>query len=97
MIQDNLLEEIAIKIENCDFTWKQISEIIEEKKESEESQQENNNNSNIVEKSDASVLKKINLNIRKGEFIGLIGEVGSGKSSLLQAIINNLVIFKIFS
>ena len=35
-------------------------------------------------------LKDINLNIRRGELIGIIGEVGSGKSSLLQAILNNL-------
>ncbi len=38
-------------------------------------------------------MKNINLTIKKGEFIGLIGEVGSGKSSMLQAIMNNLLIF----
>lgn len=39
-----------------------------------------------------SILKNININVKKGEFIGLIGEVGSGKSSLLQAIMNNLIV-----
>jgi len=37
-------------------------------------------------------LNNINLTIRKGEFIGILGEVGSGKSSLIQAIMNNLII-----
>lgn len=37
-------------------------------------------------------LKNINLTIHKGEFVGIIGEVGSGKSSLLQSILNNLTI-----
>ena len=37
-------------------------------------------------------LKNINLEIRKGEFVCIIGEVGSGKSSLLQAILNNMEI-----
>ena len=37
-------------------------------------------------------LKEINLEIKKGEIIGIIGEVGSGKSSLLQAILNCLIL-----
>jgi len=40
------------------------------------------------------VLKNINIDIKKGDFIGIIGEVGSGKSSLIQAIMNNLIILQ---
>ena len=36
------------------------------------------------------VLRDIDLEIKKGEFILIIGEVGSGKSSLVQAILNNM-------
>ena len=36
------------------------------------------------------VLKDINFEVRQGEFVCVIGEVGSGKSSLLQAILNNM-------
>ena len=32
--------------------------------------------------------------MKKGEFICIIGEVGSGKSSLIQAILNNMIIMK---
>ena len=39
------------------------------------------------------LLKNINLQIKKGEHIGIIGEVGSGKTCLLNAIINNLQVF----
>ena len=39
------------------------------------------------------LLKGINLQIKKGEHIGIIGEVGSGKTCLLNAIINNLQVF----
>ena len=38
------------------------------------------------------VLKNINFTIKKGELIGIIGEVGSGKSSLLQSILNSLIL-----
>lgn len=37
------------------------------------------------------ILKNINLEIKKGEFVCIIGEVGSGKSSLLQAMLNNML------
>ena len=37
-------------------------------------------------------LKNINLEVKPGEVLGIIGEVGSGKSSLLQAILNCLIL-----
>ena len=37
-------------------------------------------------------LKEIDLEIKKGEVLGIIGEVGCGKSSLLQAILNCLIL-----
>ena len=48
---------------------------------------------NIIEKpnDEELVLKNINLEIKKGEFVCIIGEVGSGKTSLVQAILNNLI------
>lgn len=39
------------------------------------------------------LLKNINLQINKGELIGVVGEVGSGKSCLLNAILNNMGVF----
>ena len=39
-----------------------------------------------------AVLKDITLTIKPGEIVGIIGEVGSGKTSLFQAILNNLII-----
>ena len=37
-------------------------------------------------------LKDINIEIKPGEILGIIGEVGSGKSSLLQAMLNCLIL-----
>ena len=39
------------------------------------------------------LLKDINVQILKGEHIGIIGEVGSGKTCLLNAFINNIQVF----
>ena len=37
-------------------------------------------------------LKNINIEVKNGEILGIIGEVGSGKSSLLQAFLNGLIL-----
>jgi len=36
-------------------------------------------------------LKSIDIKIRKGEFVAIIGEVGSGKSSLISALIGDMI------
>lgn len=36
-------------------------------------------------------LKDIKMEVKKGEFVCIIGDVGSGKSSLLQSIIGDLI------
>jgi len=36
-------------------------------------------------------LKEIDLTIKQGEFVCVIGDVGSGKSSLLSAIVGDLL------
>ena len=37
-------------------------------------------------------LKNINLEVKPGELVAIVGEVGCGKSSLLQALINELIL-----
>lgn len=36
-------------------------------------------------------LKEMNFTIKKGEFVTVIGDVGSGKSSLLSALIGEML------
>ena len=55
-----------------------------------ENSYEDNNYKNI--KKENFKLSDINLTINKGEFICIIGETGSGKSSLLHSILNNMQI-----
>ena len=46
-------------------------------------------NANIYQ-DDKLILKDVNLKVQEGEFIYIIGRVGSGKSSLLKTIYNEL-------
>ena len=54
-------------------------------KDKEKSQSKQRSLSQIID------LKDINLQVRKGEFVVIIGEVASGKSTLLNAIIGEMV------
>lgn len=36
-------------------------------------------------------LKSIDLKVRRGEFVAIVGEVGSGKSSLISAFIGDMI------
>lgn len=42
-------------------------------------------------KNPENALASLNLNLEKGQLLGVIGPVGSGKSSLLQTILSELV------
>jgi len=44
----------------------------------------------IESKKGMTILKNINLDIKNGELIGIIGGVGSGKTSLLYSILNEM-------
>jgi ABC-type multidrug transport system fused ATPase/permease subunit len=52
---------------------------------------DDDNTISIVNNTLVPVLKDINLVINKGEFVCIIGEVGSGKSSLIQSFLNCLI------
>ena len=58
----------------------------------------NNETKNVIKNKEKNIekiilLKDINVQILKGEHIGIIGEVGSGKTCILNAFINNLHVF----
>ena len=52
---------------------------------------DDDNTISIVNNTLVPVLKDINFVVNKGEFVCIIGEVGSGKSSLLQSFLNCLI------
>ena len=81
--------EIAVSIKNSNFFWGFDKHI-----EMDDSDELPNSDIQIpIFKTleERITLKDINLIIKKGEFIAVIGEVGSGKSSLLSAILGQML------
>ena len=81
-------ENIQLKVKK-----KRKSKKIENSKNNNDVDKSNFDSNNFkynYEKNIITLLKGINFKIKKGEHIGIIGEVGSGKTCLLNSIINNL-------
>jgi len=84
----------AIKMKNGNFYWMTEEEKkLKKKKEEEEENEEDGKKKEVVveEESPAAegeklVLKDINLEIKKGSFVAILGDVGSGKSSFLLSL-----------
>jgi ATP-binding cassette, subfamily C (CFTR/MRP), member 1 len=79
--------EFPIIVENASFEWDKVPEKKEGKKIEE--QKLLNEDEVVVEKSTGK-LNNINIKIKKGELVCIVGSVGSGKSSLLQAILGEM-------
>ena len=84
--------DIAIEIKNCSFSWKNKGRFDEESENNEEliELEPLVNEENDLNFSKTFQLTNISLEINKGELICVIGEVGSGKSSLLSSILGEM-------
>ena len=80
--EEKNLNDIAIECANCDFGIKIDDDDDEEKEEEDKQSGERKENKKL--------LKGINLVIKKQELVTIIGETGSGKTCLINAILNNL-------
>ena len=91
-IQREQRGENAIEIKKRNFTWG-----LHTKKEEEDQDEKKNIKKKAEEKEkkisldSAIVLKDFELTVKKGEFVCIVGDVGSGKSSILSTIIGDLI------
>ncbi|KAL3283464.1 hypothetical protein HHI36_006608 [Cryptolaemus montrouzieri] len=84
-------EEIFISLKNVTATWNGITQCTTEGNYNEKTPLlAHLNPQNAEEAIGGASLKNINLFVRPGSFLGIIGPVGSGKSSLLQLILGDL-------
>lgn len=96
-------KENYITLENCSFGWSKIDNDDDDKKRQKKakakekdaeagtkkaSKGKKNDKEKVPEVKE--FLKNINLKIKKNTFVAIVGSVGSGKSSLLNAILGNM-------
>lgn len=89
----NTQSENSLEIKG-NFSWgfakKQLIEEDEEKQKKQEEKQKENAQK-LTNFDQHLHLKNIDLTIKKGEFVCIIGDVGSGKSNLLNAINGEMI------
>ncbi|XP_026752373.2 uncharacterized protein LOC113512651 [Galleria mellonella] len=103
-LNTNRDEDNIIVIKNANFSWvkpskrkkpkqKSKSKNMPKRKTSKGNIQRHDSisSSGSVTQEEPFMLKDISLEIGRGEFIGIVGNVGSGKTSLLNAIIGEMV------
>ena len=73
------------KADSKDSNGKKVEADSEEKKDADKTVPKKKEFGDVI------TLKDIDFEVRKGEFICVIGDVGSGKSSLLNSIIGDLI------
>lgn len=91
-------DDVIIKMENCNFDWSPTDIAKKEGTNANDQlpEDEEIHHSNIVIEETENVkkspytLNNINLEIKKGQLVGIVGPVGSGKSSFISAILNEM-------
>ncbi|CAI2362549.1 unnamed protein product [Moneuplotes crassus] len=93
----------ALIIQKANFSWGFKEEKKVEKSSEEESEKNGDSSqASLLEEfksevsteykiSDTVILKDLDISIKQGEFVAIIGEVGSGKTSLIHSIIGDMV------
>jgi len=88
-------KDIAVNIEdNASFQWGKAVKIKHENDENDENDEKDSKASSSFASSSNTLsqvqIHHLNLSIKKGQFIAVIGSVGSGKTSLLSSIVGLL-------
>ncbi|XP_077981991.1 ATP-binding cassette sub-family C member 5-like [Glandiceps talaboti] len=79
----------AIEIKNATFAWEKQEDIVDDDDEIRKRKEAMKREKTLEEQFDM-VLHDIDFNLQKGALIGVCGGVGTGKTSLVSAIINQL-------
>ncbi|SPT16941.1 unnamed protein product [Triticum aestivum] len=85
-------DRVVVEVHDGMFAWDVRGKEESEKEEEESDDSEGEEDERIVEEAPVleTVLKGINMKVRKGELAAVVGMVGSGKSSLLSCIMGEM-------
>ena len=85
-------DNLSVEMRDTSYSWEVLKEKVTKKKEKKKSDNNsaNSEDSNEGKFTEIPTLFNIDLNIEKGSLTGVAGLVGSGKSSLLSAMLGEV-------
>ena len=83
-------DEFIVRATGCDFIHEKVDEQEEDTNKCEDKGKKQNGCEKSKEKVDPFALKNINMKIKKGSLVAIVGTVGSGKSSLVSALLGEM-------
>jgi ABC-type multidrug transport system fused ATPase/permease subunit len=81
LLLSNTTDDTLVDIKNATFSWSECAD-----------ETHSAITQSLVDEKVGAVLQNVNLKIRKGEFVALVGEVGSGKTSLINALMGQMTL-----
>ena len=87
----NIFASYASLIRIQNFLKEEENKIINENKNHENNDVISISNGNFYYNNHNYILKNINFSIKKGELVMIIGQIGSGKTTLFNALLNNIL------
>ncbi|ELU07544.1 hypothetical protein CAPTEDRAFT_219745 [Capitella teleta] len=93
VVQHPQPSDYVVEMNNASFSWPQTKSIFSEEQQEiqiDQNQGETEKLNPNGEGRDKRVLSHIDLNVSKGDVVGIVGTVGSGKTALLSAILGQM-------
>ena len=88
-VQDDSTTEHSVQINKSNFYWGVDCE--NDEKSTKLTKKKNNSGNKTIKLEQRVTLKDIDIRIKKGEFWAIIGEVGSGKTSLISTLLGEIL------
>ena len=81
-------DKVQVKLEHADFSWgfkvKQMT--------ADEQKKRNNKFALELDEVKSNILTDINIDMKSGDFLAVVGQVGCGKTSLLYSIMDETIV-----
>ena len=84
----------CIELDNCSFRWSKTPPPSDSKKDKKDKKDKKKEPEESRQEDGKVTLSNININIKPGSFVAIVGAVGSGKSSILNSILGNMELLK---
>ena len=88
-------EDVKVHFDGCDFSWGfKVKQKTAEELKAEEDNMKKNEYGLKTDEVKTNILNDINVDLKSGDFLTVVGQVGCGKTSLLYSVMEETIVAK---